>query len=90
MKNRKDNNIINGNHIRLKGITEQGIDDRAKDYNKFGKDKYFKMFEDLAKGKKIGYILNPFNPEENRQKVLFEFKEGKVSTRKEFIREIQF
>ena len=35
-------------------------------------------------------ILNPFNEDENKQKVLFDFKNGKVSTKDKFEREVQF
>ena len=82
----KDGNIINGYHIRLKGITEEGLLKASKEY----KNDYLGLYTDLAKGTKKRIVLNPFNPDENKQKVLFEFKAGRVSTRKEFIREVAF
>ena len=82
----KDGNIITGTHIRLKGITEEGLKHSSKEY----KDGYFGLYSDLSKGTKKKIILNPFNPDENKHKVLFEFKDGKVRTRKEFTREVSF
>ena len=82
----KDGKTITGTHIRLKGITEAGLEHSAKEY----KDGYFGLYNDLAKGTKKKIILNPFNPDENKNKVLFEFKDGRVRTRKEFTREVKF
>lgn len=87
----KNGNTINGFHIRLKGITEDGLEYAAKQYSEDKKTpNYWGLFADLAKGTKKEIILNPFNVEENKSKVLFEFKHGKVSTRKEFVRKVQF
>ena len=79
-------NTIHGFHIRLKGITKEGLENTAKEY----KDNYIGLYEDLAKGNEKKIILNPYNPDTNENKVLFEFKEGKVSTRKEFSRIVKF
>lgn len=93
----KDGNTIVGHHIRCKGITPEGLEHSAKEYSKMTKynyeeiaQGYWELYEDLSKGTKKKFILNPYNPDENKQKVLFEFKEGRVSTRKEFIRAVQF
>lgn len=82
----KNGNKISGTHIRLKGITEAGLEHTSKDY----KDGYFGLYQDLAKGTKKKIILNPFDKDKNKNKVLFEFKQGRVSTRKEFAREVSF
>lgn len=82
----KEGNIIHGYHIRLKGITKEGIDHEAKKYV----DSYLGLYNKLATGDKIKMILNPYNSEEESQKVLFEFKSGNVSTRTQFIREVKF
>jgi hypothetical protein len=82
----KDGNTITGTHIRLKGITEAGLEHVSKEYE----DGYFGLYSDLAKGTRKKIILNPFNAEENKHKVLFEFKDGRVKTRKEFSREVSF
>ena len=81
----KDGNTINGYHIRLKGITSESIVHHSKEYNT-----PFEMFEHLAKGNNKIMTLNPFNPDTNHQKVLFEFLQGGVRTRKEFNRMIRF
>ena len=78
-------NTINGYHIRLKGITSESITHHSKEYNN-----PFDMFEYLAKGNKKIMTLNPFNIDTNHQKVLFEFLQGGVRTRKEFNRVIKF
>jgi hypothetical protein len=87
----KDGKTITGYHIRLKGITEAGLEHTAKSYSDDKKNpEYFKMYEDLALGTVKKIILNPFNPDKNKNKVLFEFKNGQVSTRKEFTRDVNF
>ena len=82
----ENGNTINGFHIRLKGITKEGLDHEAKKYN----NSYLGLYEDLAKGIKKKIILNPFNEEENKQKVLFDFKNGNVSTKGLFERTVKF
>jgi hypothetical protein len=81
-------NTINGFHIRLKGITKEGLEEQSKKY----KDSYLGLYKELAAGKKIEMTLNPFNIEENKDKALFLFKNGKVSTREsgKFTRVVQF
>jgi len=82
---------IKGFHIRLKGITVEGLEHCAKQYSKKNeKPLYFSLYNELAHGVKKTFILNPYNKEEHKSKVLFEFKNGNVSTRKEFIRKVQF
>lgn len=82
----KDGKTITGFHIRLKGITKEGLEHSAKEY----KDGYLGLYEDLAKGTEKTMVLNPYNPDKNSNKVLFEFKQGKVSTKEEFTRKVQF
>lgn len=82
----KDGNIIKGYHIRLKGITEEGLLKASKEYV----NSYEGLYTDLAHGIEKSIVLNPFNEDENKHKVLFEFKMGKVSTKKEFIRKVKF
>ena len=82
----ENGNTIHGFHIRLKGITKEGLEHTAKQYN----NSYIGLYEELAEGKEKKIILNPYNPDTNENKVLFEFKEGKVSTKKEFTRVVKF
>ena len=82
----KNGNTINGYHIKLKGITTEGLEHACKNYD----NNPFKMYTALAKGEKIKMILNPYNEQENSNKVLFEFKCGKVRTRNEFSRQVSF
>lgn len=82
----KNGDKITGFHIRLKGITKEGLEHESKKYS----DSYFGLYSDLSKGMDKNIVLNPFNKDENRQKVLFNFKNGMVSTKKEFIRKVKF
>lgn len=82
----ENGNTINGFHIRLKGITKEGLEHEAKKYN----NSYLGLYEDLAKGIEKKIVLNPFNEQENKQKVLFDFKDGRVSTKAKFERIVKF
>jgi hypothetical protein len=83
----KDGNTINDYHIRLKGITKEGLEHQAKQYE----NSYEGLYEDLAEGKEIEFTLNPFNEDNNQQKVLFQYnKAGGVQFRKEFTRVVSF
>ena len=53
-------------------------------------DGYYGLYKDLAKGTKIPIVLNPYNKEEQSQKVLFQYGANGVRTRREFIREVSF
>ena len=70
----KDGNTITGYHIRMKGVNSAGLEHRVNaDYE----GDYFKMFEDLSKGNKIKFVLNP-----TESAVSFEYgKCGGISTR---------
>jgi len=78
--------IITGFHIRLKGITKEGLEHEAKKYN----NSYLGLYEDLSQGNSKNILMNPFNQDDNKQKVMFDFKQGKVSTRREFYRTVRF
>lgn len=77
---------INGYHIRLKGITEAGLKEASKKYI----NSYEGLYTDLAKGEEIEITLNPYDEEEEKQKVMFEYVDGKVRTRKTFTRKVKF
>lgn len=68
-------------HIRLKGVTEAGINYKV---DKMGA---MELYEKLASGKKIKFTLNP-----TKDKVMFEFTKNSVITRetRSFIREVSF
>lgn len=83
----KNGNVINDYHIRLKGITQAGLDDIIK--NEY-KGEAFSLFEDLANGEEKDIILNPYDEENRYEKVLFKFENGGVFTRDRFIRKIKF
>lgn len=70
----KDGQDIEGYHIRLKGITEDGINKAIKDY---GNGDPFKLFEKLANGEEVEFVLNP---EGARPK--FAYNKNGVFTRK--------
>jgi hypothetical protein len=81
----KDNNIIYGEHIRLKGITDAGLINESKKHG----NKFEGMYEKLI-NEEIDFVLNPHNEETNESKVLFDFKNGSVKTKNIFIRKVKF
>lgn len=83
----KDGNKITGFHTRMKGMTEDGLEHSAK---KYGTESYFGLYKDLANDVGVRMLLNPLNVEQNKQKVLFEFKNGNVSTKRPFYRDVCF
>lgn len=72
--------VIKGIHSRMKGITVEGLEQKAKEYS----NGYMGLYEELATGKSVAILLNP------ETKVLFEYHNGNVRTRKEFVRHVQF
>lgn len=67
----KTGEIKEGQHIRLKAITEAGIKSKIAEYN----GDALSLFEDLASGKEIEFVLNP------KDKVAFVFDHNSVTTR---------
>lgn len=84
----KDGNTITGFHTRMKGISRAGLEHEQKKYP----NGYEGLYEKLAKGEKITFILNPTDVENNKKNPKFIFKDGTVSIRPEnsFIREVLF
>ena len=76
----KNNNLIQGVHYRLKGITDAGINYESKKHNGI-----FNFYKHLATGQKTEILLNP-----KGEKVLFEYKKDGVITRNEFTRTVKF
>jgi len=76
----ENGNTINGYHKRLKGITEAGLNAEASKYE----NSFTGLYEDLANGNEVKILLNP------KDKVLFEFKNGNVSTKGDFFRNVKF
>ena len=68
-------------HIRLKGVTEAGINHKVDEMGAI------ELYERLAKGEKIQFILNP-----SKHKVMFDFTKNSVHTRetRSFVREVCF
>jgi hypothetical protein len=81
--------IIQDVHIKLKGITEAGVNAKINYYmkeqkmNKVDAVKY--MFNQMIKGEKMAFILNPVN-----DKVMFNYTSHGVSTSKEQIRILDY
>jgi hypothetical protein len=84
-----DNEKIYGAHIRLKGITEAGIEQKIKffmelyDLNRVDAIKL--MFNKLKDGEPLAFILNPIG-----EKVLFRYTPEGVITREEFKRVLKY
>jgi hypothetical protein len=81
--------IIQGAHIRLKGITEAGVEQKIKffmdlyDLNRIEAIKL--MFNKLKDGEPLAFILNPIG-----EKVLFRYNQYGVKTCDEFPRVLKF
>ena len=82
----KDGNVITDYHIRMKGVSLEGIIHEAKKYE----DGFMGIYKKLASGCKIQFNMNPFNIQENKHKVAFQFGDGFVKTKDTFFRELQF
>ena len=84
----KYGNLISGIHSRMKGATEEGMEELRKSK---GGD-MFQVYKELSEGKELPCVLNPFNYEENSQKAMFDFSKEGVITRKcgEFVRKLKF
>ena len=81
----KNGNEIYGYHCRMKGVSEAGL--KYECDKSFGGD-YIALYEHLAKGNTIRFILNPL-----KSTVSFEYqKSGGISTRKQmsFYRDVKF
>ena len=68
----KQGETITGYHIRMKGITQEGLDYHV---NKFFGGNYLTFYEALGKGNEMELILNP------SEKVMFEYTMHGVQTR---------
>lgn len=77
---------IHGVHYRLKGVTKEGIISKSKKF----KSGLWGMYKSLAQGTKMEFILNPYDEENNKKKVMFEYYKDVVRTRKEFTRTLKF
>ena len=92
-----DGETVRGYHIRMKGITEDGLIDTGK---RFKSDEdpmgYLGLFRHLiardenGKPNEVEIVLNPFCEETNKKKVMFEFFKGGVKTRGKFTRMVKF
>jgi len=76
--------IINGYHMRMKGISESALKYASEKY--FNGD-YFKLYEHLSKGGQQEFILNPY-----KYSVSFEYVKGGIRSRdyQEFKRVVKF
>ena len=79
---------IYSTHIRLKGVTETGIDSKINEYKQTSYIERAKaLYTDLAKGKEIEFTLNP-----SEDKVMMEYVQGGIRTRElgSFKRKLKF
>jgi hypothetical protein len=77
----KNGKVLAGYHLRMKGITEAGLEDAKDEYGS-----YDAVYERLAKGETINFTLNP----ESKDKVMFEYTQQGVQTRTKFVRKVNF
>ena len=82
----KEGELIHDYHIRMKGMTTEGLLHASKDYT----NSYEGLYTDLASGNEKQILLNPFNEEEQSKKVLFDFVNGGIFTKDPFYRKVKF
>lgn len=86
----ENGNTIQGLHYRMKGCTVEGIENQSKLYSKNKIEGIFKLYELLTIGKEIEVQLNPYDKENNSEKVLFSFVDYQVATKETFTRKLKF
>ena len=83
----KNGNKIHGYHVRMKGITDEGIYDQIGKKDKEGNIKYNnleELYAGMASGDSVDFILNAGD------KAMFEYVNGQVRTRELFKRKVSF
>ena len=79
---------IYSTHIRIKGVTETGIDSKINEYKQTSYIERAKaLYTDLSKGKEIEFTLNP-----TKDRVMMEYVQGGIRTRElgSFKRKLKF
>lgn len=84
----KDGNIKEDIHYRMKGVTSTGLEEEAKKTP----GGMFGLFKELASGVEKKILLNPFNVEDNKKSVMFDFHKAGMSVemKKPFYRTVKF
>lgn len=89
-----DGKLISQQHLRMKGITKEGLEHTQRKYgNTWDTKDITKMgamplYLDLAKGTEVKILLNPLL--DGKQKVLFDISKGQINTKDEFYRTAKF
>jgi hypothetical protein len=75
-------------HYRMKGVTGAGLEEEAKKTP----GGMFGLYKELAEGKEKRILLNPFNVEDNKKSVMFDFQKAGMSVemKKPFYRSVKF
>lgn len=76
----KDGNLIHKYHLRMKGITEAGLE-----HSQIFFQSYEALYDYLSKDCEFNFLLNP-----PTEKVLFEYSNAGVKTRDSFYRKVNF
>jgi len=89
-----DGKIISQQHLRMKGITKEGLEHTQRKYDNTWDTKditkmgAMPLYLDLAKGNEVKILLNPLL--DGKQKVLFDISKGQIKTKDEFYRTAKF
>ena len=72
----------------MKGVTGDGLEEEAKKTP----GGMFGLYKELAEGKEKKILLNPFNIEDNKKSVMFDFQKAGMSVemKKPFYRSVKF
>ncbi len=89
-----DGKTIPQQHLRMKGITAEGLEHTQRKYDNTWDTKditkmgAMPLYLDLAKGNEVKILLNPLL--DGKQKVLFDISKGQIKTKDEFYRTAKF
>jgi len=89
-----DGKTIPRQHLRMKGITAEGLEHTQRKYNNswdttdITKMGAMPLYLDLAQGNEVKILLNPLL--DGKQKVLFDISKGQINTKEEFYRTAKF
>jgi hypothetical protein len=81
----KNGNKINGAHVRMAGITSEGLD-----HAKLQFKNYMNLFEHLANGNMHEFILNPYDVDNNTTREICDYRAGSISTDTKYTRVMVF
>ena len=81
-----DGNLVVGHHYRTKGMTKEGMEFEGKKYS----NGVLGIYQKLCTGVPVDVVMNPFDPETNKDKFMVKYEHGRPWTKELFPRRLQF